>query len=43
MNVLVTGGSGYIGTRLIAALLSRGHSVRALVRPGLRTACRNAR
>lgn len=34
MNVLVTGGTGYIGTRLIAALAARGHSVRALVRPG---------
>lgn len=34
MNVLVTGGTGYIGTRLIAALASRGHPVRALVRPG---------
>jgi uncharacterized protein YbjT (DUF2867 family) len=34
MNVLVTGGTGYIGTRLISALHARGHSVRALVRPG---------
>ena len=34
MNVLVTGGTGYIGTRLVAALVARGHSVRALVRPG---------
>jgi len=34
MNVLVTGGTGYIGTRLVAALAARGHSVRALVRPG---------
>jgi len=34
MNVLVTGGTGYIGTRLISALTMRGHSVRALVRPG---------
>jgi len=33
MNVLVTGGTGYIGMRLVAALTSRGHSVRALVRP----------
>ena len=34
MNVLVTGGTGYIGTRLVATLSARGHSVRALVRPG---------
>jgi dihydroflavonol-4-reductase len=31
-NVLVTGGSGYLGTRLIAALLSDGCEVRATVR-----------
>ena len=34
MNVLVTGGTGYIGTRFVAALVARGQSVRALVRPG---------
>jgi uncharacterized protein YbjT (DUF2867 family) len=34
MNVLVTGGTGYIGTRLIAALAARHHAVRVLVRPG---------
>ena len=33
MNILVTGGTGYIGTRLIEALDARGHAVRALVRP----------
>ena len=33
-RVFVTGGTGYIGRRLIAALLARGHEVRALVRPG---------
>jgi len=32
--VFVTGGTGYIGRPLIGALLARGHSVRALVRPG---------
>jgi len=32
MNVLVTGGTGYIGTRLVSALIARAHSVRALVR-----------
>jgi uncharacterized protein YbjT (DUF2867 family) len=32
MRVLITGGSGYIGTRLGAALVARGHPVRALVR-----------
>ena len=33
-DVFVTGGTGYIGGRLIPALLSRGHSVRALARAG---------
>jgi uncharacterized protein YbjT (DUF2867 family) len=30
----ITGGTGYVGSRLIARLLERGHEVRALVRPG---------
>src|SRR5215831_3423834 len=30
----VTGGTGYIGRPLIEALLTRGYSVHALVRPG---------
>lgn len=33
-HVFVTGGTGYLGRPLIAALLERGHTVRALVRPG---------
>jgi len=33
-RVFVTGGTGFMGSRLIAALLSRGHAVRALVRKG---------
>jgi nucleoside-diphosphate-sugar epimerase len=33
-DVFVTGGSGYIGRPLLTLLQSRGHSVRALVRPG---------
>lgn len=33
-HVFVTGGTGYIGRRLIPELLRRGHEVRALVRPG---------
>ena len=31
-DVLVTGGTGYVGSRLIATLLTRGHRVRALAR-----------
>jgi uncharacterized protein YbjT (DUF2867 family) len=33
-HVFVTGGTGYMGGRLIRELLARGHRVRALVRPG---------
>jgi nucleoside-diphosphate-sugar epimerase len=33
-DVFVTGGTGYIGTHLIPALLARGHCVRALARTG---------
>ena len=33
-NIFVTGGTGYIGQRLIPELLARGHTVRALVRNG---------
>ena len=33
-SVFVTGGTGYIGRPLIAALLDRGDAVHALVRPG---------
>lgn len=32
--VFITGGTGYMGQRLIPRLLDRGHEVRALVRPG---------
>ena len=32
--VFIAGGTGYMGQRLIARLLERGHSVRALVRAG---------
>lgn len=34
MPVFVTGGTGYIGSRLIPALIARRHRVTALVRPG---------
>jgi uncharacterized protein YbjT (DUF2867 family) len=34
MNVFVTGGTGYIGSRLIPALIAGGHKVKALVRKG---------
>jgi uncharacterized protein YbjT (DUF2867 family) len=33
-SVFLTGGTGYIGSRLIPELLKRGHSIRALVRTG---------
>ncbi len=33
-TVFITGGTGYIGTRLILLLLQRGHRVIAFVRPG---------
>jgi uncharacterized protein YbjT (DUF2867 family) len=34
MNIFLTGATGYIGRRLVPELISRGHVVRALVRPG---------
>ena len=33
-TVLLTGGTGYIGRRLIPQLVTRGHAVRAIVRAG---------
>lgn len=33
-SIFITGGTGYIGTRLIHMLLARGHRVVAFVRPG---------
>jgi uncharacterized protein YbjT (DUF2867 family) len=33
-RVFLTGGTGYLGSRLAAVLLARGHDVRALVRAG---------
>jgi len=33
-SVFITGGTGYLGGRLIPRLLDRGHRVRALARPG---------
>jgi len=33
-SIFVTGGTGYIGGRLIPALIERGHRVKALVRKG---------
>jgi uncharacterized protein YbjT (DUF2867 family) len=34
LPVFITGGTGYMGTRLIRELLQRGHRVIALVRKG---------
>jgi nucleoside-diphosphate-sugar epimerase len=36
-NVFITGGTGYMGQRLIPELSRRGHNVRALARPGSET------
>ena len=36
MNVLVTGANGFLGRHVVAALIARGHRVRALVRPAAR-------
>ncbi|MBI5472704.1 MAG: NAD(P)H-binding protein [Ignavibacteriae bacterium] len=36
-NIFITGGTGYIGSRLIPRLLERGHAVRAVVRRGSKT------
>jgi uncharacterized protein YbjT (DUF2867 family) len=33
-KVFITGGTGYMGSRLIPLLVARGHEVKALVRPG---------
>jgi len=33
MRVLVTGANGFLGRHVVAALLARGHDVRALIRP----------
>ena len=32
-SVFITGGTGYMGSRLVAMLAKRGHTVRALIRP----------
>lgn len=36
MRILVTGANGFLGAHVVAALLARGHRVRALVRPSAR-------
>jgi dihydroflavonol-4-reductase len=38
MPVLVTGGTGYVGSHTVAALVERGHQVRLLVRARQRVA-----
>jgi uncharacterized protein YbjT (DUF2867 family) len=37
MRVFITGGTGYIGSRLIPLLIERGHEIKALVREGSET------
>lgn len=37
MKVFMTGGTGYMGSRLIPLLVGRGHEVKALVREGSET------
>lgn len=34
MKVFITGGTGYIGSRVIPLLVQRGHEIKALIRPG---------
>lgn len=37
MNILVTGGTGFIGQALVPKLVEAGHTVRLLIRPARRT------
>ena len=40
MRILVTGGTGRIGSNLVKKLLEKGHSIRSFVYPGDVNRCR---
>ena len=40
MKILVTGGTGRIGSNLVKKLLEKGHEIRSFVYPGRCQSCR---